>query len=142
MEKNIFKKETVGQKKILIIDDEPETIKELREYLESMGYRVTLTLSGKEGLAKIQQEPPDLIILDLMLPEMNGYKVARFIKFDKRFQNIPLIMFSARSDNLGEELAKEVGVDAWITKPFNPGAMRGVITRLISEEKIDRGSQK
>ncbi|MCM8784385.1 MAG: response regulator [Candidatus Omnitrophica bacterium] len=136
------KEKTAEQKKILIIDDEPETVKELIEHLESAGYKVTLALSGNEGLRKLREAPADLIILDLMLPEMNGYKVARFIKFDKRFRNIPLVMFSARSDKLGEEPAKEVGVDAWFTKPFKPQEMFPALEKLLGKITVERGVKK
>ncbi|MGE4357343.1 MAG: response regulator transcription factor [Candidatus Omnitrophota bacterium] len=118
-------------KKILIVDDEPESVEELRQNLENSGHRVIFAYDGREGLIKVQEENPDLVILDLMLPGMNGYKICRLLKYDERYRHIPIIMFSARADENGKELAKEVGIDAWLTKPFKREMVFQVIEKLL-----------
>ncbi len=129
------------KRKILVVDDEPEVTKAVKTGLESYGYEVSIAYDGREGLDKIHRDSPDLVILDLMLPEISGYKVCRLLKYDKRYSRIPVIMFSARADRTGQQLAKEVGADVWITKPFNVSTMAQTIENLLAG-KIERESKK
>ena len=109
----------MADKKILIIDDEPDLITALRIKFEAEGFEVISAKDGAEGLEKARIEMPNLIILDLMLPKINGYRVCRFIKFDETYKHIPIIMLTARVEEEDKKLGKEVGADYYLTKPFD-----------------------
>lgn len=109
---------------ILIIEDEPELIKVLRSYLEQAGFRVLAAYRGDTGLSIWEQNRPDLVILDLNLPGMDGLDVARAIR---RKSNVPLIMLTARVEETDQLIGLELGADDYITKPFSP---RLVIARV------------
>jgi len=101
--------------------------------LEANGYEVLPAYDGQEGLDKARKEKPDLIILDLMLPKMDGYKVCRMLKFDEKYKKIPIIMFTARAQETDKEMGEEVGADAYITKPFEPQALLAKIEELLGK---------
>jgi len=106
-------------KKILIIDDEMDFIDLLKARLEAEGYEIIAACDGAQGLEKAKEEKPDLILLDIMMPKMDGYQVCRFLKFDEAFKHIPIIMLSARSQAQDQKKGTEVGADAYVTKPFD-----------------------
>src|SRR3989339_1376415 len=105
-------------KKILVVDDEPDVVKLLKVRLEASGYAVIEAYDGQEGLDKAHNEMPDLIILDLMLPKLNGYQVCRMLKFDAKYQKIPIILLTARAGDEDQKQSVEAGANAYITKPF------------------------
>lgn len=118
-------------KKILLVDDERDLVETVTFRLEAAGYEVVSGFDGQEGLDKAKKENPDLIILDLMLPKMDGYKVCRMLKFDEKYKKIPIIMFTARAQETDKNMGKEVGADAYITKPFEPKELLGKIQELL-----------
>ena len=87
----------MNQKKILVVDDEADLVETLRFPLEMEGYQVLVSYNGEDGLNKARAENPDLIILDLMLPKLDGYKVCRLLKFDERYKHIPILMLTAKT---------------------------------------------
>ncbi len=103
--------------KILIADDEAEIRELLRLYLEKDGYEVLEAADGIETMAKVKKEQPDLLILDIMMPGLDGYRVLRNIREDN---NIPVIMLSAKDTNADKILGLDLGADDYITKPFEP----------------------
>ncbi len=105
-------------KKILIVDDEADIIEILQFVLESQGYECITAFDGEEGLKLAKEANPDLIILDVMMPKMNGYKISRLLKFDSKYKNIPILMLTARSQETDKALGEETGADEYITKPF------------------------
>jgi DNA-binding response OmpR family regulator len=111
-------------KKILVVDDEPKIVHVLRGYLESAGFQVAAAYDGSEALAAFRHEKPDLIILDLMLPAVDGLDVARAIR---RESDVPLIMLTARVDEADRLIGLELGADDYVTKPFSP---REVVARV------------
>jgi len=121
----------MDKKKILIVDDEDDLRKMLKFRLEATNYEVIEASDGEEGLNKARFERPDLIILDLMLPKIDGFKVCRMLKFDERHREIPIIMFTARAQMQDEKLGRETGADAYITKPFEPKVLLGKIEELL-----------
>ncbi len=123
----------MAKKKILIVDDEAELVELMKIRLEAAGYDVLKAYDGQEGLDKAKAEKPDLILLDIMMPKMDGYKVCGLLKKDSRFQKIPIILFSAKAQKEDEELAKEVGADLYITKPFEASVLLSKIQGLIKE---------
>lgn len=105
-------------KKILIVDDEADIVEILRFVLESKGYKCLTAYDGEEGLRTAKEESPDLIILDVMMPKINGYKISRLLKYDKKYKDIPILMITARSQEEDKIIGEETGADEYITKPF------------------------
>lgn len=108
----------MDKKRILIVDDEEDILNVLRFRLEANNYEVLSASNGQEGLNKARSMKPDLIILDLMLPKLDGYKICRILKFDESYKAIPIIIFTASAQKKDEELGMEMGADAYIAKPF------------------------
>lgn len=120
------------KKRILLVEDEKDMVYAVTLQLEANGYEVITASDGKEGLDKARTKKPDLIILDLMLPKMDGYKVCRMLKFDNKHKDIPIILFTARAQDSDKKIGKEVGADAYMTKPFEPGALLDKIRELLN----------
>jgi len=119
------------KKRILIIDDDMDFVGILRHNLEKRDYDVLTANNGREGLEKARTDKPDLVILDIMLPEADGYKVSRFLKFDMKYKNIPIIIFSSRRD--GAELSAKVGADAYIVKSADAEELFEKIESFLGE---------
>ena len=105
-------------KKILIVDDEADIIEILQFVLESNGYECITAFDGEEGLKLAREANPDLIILDVMMPKINGYKICRLLKYDEKYKDIPIFMVTARSQEEDKIIGEETGADEYITKPF------------------------
>ncbi|MFH1046129.1 MAG: response regulator [Candidatus Omnitrophota bacterium] len=120
-------------KKILIVDDEPQLVEMLSIRLEASGYKVIAAGDGQEGFDKARSENPDLIILDLMLPKMDGYKVCALLKKDARYKKIPIILFTAKAQDEDRKLGQEVGADAYLAKPFEPSLLLETLKRFLGE---------
>lgn len=111
-------------KKILVVDDEAQITELITSYLEREGYQVATAADGEEALEVYRKEQPDLILLDLMLPKLNGYEVCREIRAQSR---VPIIMLTARDEEPDKIVGLELGADDYITKPFSP---REVVARV------------
>jgi DNA-binding response OmpR family regulator len=120
-------------KKILIIDDEQDFIKMVELRIKSAGYEVVTACDGMDGLEKARAEKPDLIILDVMLPKMNGDEVCRMLKFDTNYRKIPIIILTARAQKKDEVRAMEAGADAYLQKPFEPNILLDKIRDLLQQ---------
>ena len=120
-------------KKILLVDDEAALVEMMKMRLEANGYEVISAYDGEEALEKAKKEGPDIIILDLMLPKLDGYKVCRLLKFDEKYKSIPIIMLTARAQKSDVEMGSKVGADAYITKPFEASILLGKIKELTKE---------
>ena len=118
-------------KKILLVDDEVGLVDMMKMRLEANNYDVITAFDGNEALEKAKKENPDLIILDLMLPKMDGYKVCGLLKTDTRYSKIPIIIFSAMAQEKDKKLAEEVKADTYITKPFDPQVLLSKIKELL-----------
>ena len=119
-------------KKILLVEDEPEFRLALRTRLEANGYDIIEANDGATGLNTARHQNPDLIILDVMLPKMDGFKVARLLKFDVKYKNIPLMMLTVMSQASDRKMGQAVGADAYLTKPYQPQELLDTISTLIS----------
>jgi DNA-binding response OmpR family regulator len=106
-------------KNILIVDDEQDIVESLKFVLEAAGYNCYSAYDGEEGLRLAKEITPDLVILDIMMPKINGYKISRLLKFDKKYENIPIIMLTARSQESDKAIGEETGANEYITKPFD-----------------------
>jgi len=118
-------------KKILVVDDEQNIIKVLQARLEAEGYEVVTASDGEEALQKVGTEKPNLIILDIMMPKIDGFEVCRRLKRDETFQHIPVVMLTALGQAANIKEGMEKGADAYIAKPFNTVALLGIIQGLV-----------
>ena len=124
----------MGEKKtrILVVDDEKDLVEGLSLRLDAMGYEVISAYDGQEALSKAQNESPDLIILDLMLPKMDGYHVARLLKFDESYKDIPIIMLTARGQSQDRQQGFNCGANAYMVKPFDSKELIAEIEKLLA----------
>jgi two-component system alkaline phosphatase synthesis response regulator PhoP len=109
---------------ILVVDDEPEIVRLVRSYLEQEGYRVVTAYDGEEALYTARYEKPDLVVLDILMPKMDGLEFTRRVR---REQDVPIIMLTARADETDRIVGLEMGADDYVTKPFSP---REVVARV------------
>ncbi|MEW6008553.1 MAG: response regulator [Candidatus Omnitrophota bacterium] len=119
------------KKRILVVDDEPDFLMAIKAMLEANNFTVLTAVDGQEGLNLARREKPDLIVLDLMLPKMDGYKVCRFLKFDEKYQKIPIIMLTARGQEEDKQLGKEMGADFYIVKSERPEVLLDKIKEFL-----------
>lgn len=105
-------------KKILIVDDEQDIVESLKFVLEASNYTCYSAYNGEDGLKLAKEIVPDLIILDVMMPKINGYKISRLLKYDAKYKDIPILMVTARSQEEDKLIGEETGADEYITKPF------------------------
>ncbi|MEO0089226.1 MAG: response regulator [candidate division WOR-3 bacterium] len=122
-------------KKILIIEDEEAIRFILEKRLSDAGYLTISAENGIEGLNKARKENPDLILLDLMLPGIDGYQICSMLKRDRRYAHIPIIILTARIQQKDYELAMELGADAFLTKPFENQVLLSKIEELLKNNK-------
>ena len=120
-------------KRLLIVDDEPELVLLMEVRLKTSGYETLRATDGQSALEIAKKEKPDLIILDIMLPKMDGYKVCALLKKDARYAKIPIILFTARAQADDMKIGEEVGADAYITKPYDPQVLLAKIGELIEK---------
>lgn len=121
------------KKRVLVVDDEVALVEVLRMRLESLGFEVIVAYDGPEALEKSRSEYPDLILLDLMLPKLDGYRVCKMLKFDEKYQDIPIIMLTALAQESDIKLGYEIGADMYITKPFQSDHLIASIQKLLAE---------
>lgn len=124
----------MANEKILLVDDEQGLVDMITLRLRACGYEVIHASDGQEALEKAKRESPHLIILDLMLPKMDGYKVCGLLKADSRYNKIPIILFTARAQEEDKKIGKEVGADAYIIKPFDSQVLLEKIKELLGKK--------
>ena len=117
---------------ILVVDDEPKITRIARDYLEKNGYRVTVAADGQSALTTARREKPDLVILDLMLPQMDGREVCKILR---RESDVPIIMLTALAEEVDQVTGLEIGADDYITKPFSPRALVARVRALLRRTK-------
>jgi two-component system alkaline phosphatase synthesis response regulator PhoP len=121
------------KKRILIVDDEPDLLETIQLSLEIEGYECLVAYDGFRGFERARKEKPDLIILDVMLPGMNGYKVCRLLKFDEKYKHIPIIMLTAEAQEKDRLTGKQTGADFYMTKPFSPDKLLVKVKEYLGE---------
>jgi DNA-binding response OmpR family regulator len=124
----------VAATKILVVDDEPDVASLLTLMLKSQGYAVINAADGQEALEKARGENPDLILLDVMLPKMDGYKVARMLKFDENFSHIPIIMLTAKIQERDKATGLEMGANDYMTKPFDTAVLLAKVKGILEKK--------
>lgn len=120
-----------NSKKILIVDDEQDIVETLKFILEAQGYTCFCAYNGEDGLNQAKEIMPDLIILDVMMPKINGYKISRLLKYDNKYKNIPIIMVTARSQEQDKLIGEETGVNEYISKPFELDEILAVVKKYL-----------
>ncbi len=124
------------KKKILIIEDYNNIVEILTMRLSAMGYAVISARDGQEGLTLARKEKPDLIVLDVTLPKMNGYKISRLLKFDSRYKDIPIIMLTSRETKRDEQIGLETGADEYIYKSDRTGKLLKTIRHFLDSTPV------
>jgi DNA-binding response OmpR family regulator len=122
----------MDQKKVLIVDDELSILVPLKFLLEKNNYRVDLAQSGKDALEKISLSKPDLILLDIMLPDLDGYEIFQMIRENPEWDDIKVIYLSAKNRDVDIAKGLNLGVDAYVTKPFSNSELLEKIRVLVS----------
>ena len=119
-------------KKILIVDDKLEVVELVTATLEGEGYQVISASDGREALEKIGKEKPDLVLLDIIMPKMDGLEVLAKAKKDSQTKDIPIIMLTAKGQKLDQEKGEELGATSYIVKPFSPSHLLIKIEEIIA----------
>ena len=114
--------------RILVVDDEPKIVQLVRDYLERAGFTVSTARDGNEALMRAHQERPDLIVLDLGLPQLDGLEVTRRLRRDS---GVPIIMLTARDDETDKVVGLELGADDYVTKPFSPRELEARVRAVL-----------
>ena len=125
----------MANEKLLVVDDEKDFVDMLAERLEAKGFDVIEAFNGKEGLEKAHSEEPDLIILDIIMPEMSGYDVCRKLKLNAKFKETPVVMLTAKFEPNDINFGREMGADAYITKPLELELLLHKINALLRLKK-------
>lgn len=125
--------EDMANEQILVVDDEPHIVELATMYLTREQYQVRSVGDGKAALAAIRANKPDLVVLDLMLPEMDGYEVCRTVRNES---DVPILMLTARDDDIDKIIGLEIGADDYMTKPFNPRELVARIKAIL--RRVDR----
>ena len=120
------------RKKVLIVDDSPVTVASLSQMLSSDHYQLVQASNGREALDRAFSEHPDLILMDIMMPELNGFEAARILKEDNRTHNIPIIMVTALDDPEHKTAGHEAGAEEYLTKPVRPQELIARVGSLIT----------
>src|SRR5476649_1021244 len=125
--------------RILVVDDEPEAVELVEFNLKQAGYLVNTAADGAEALKKAHAQPPDLIVLDVMLPEMDGFEACKVLRLDPVTAKVPIVMLTAKASEIDRVLGLELGADDYLTKPFSPRELllriKKILARGASEEK-------
>ena len=124
----------MAKKRVLIVDDEQDIVEAIRFNLESENIECLETGDGWEALKMAREESPDLIILDIMLPSMDGYQISRLLKFDDKFKDSPIIMLTARAQKSEMERGKETGADEYLAKPFDMNVLVDLVKKYLAKD--------
>lgn len=120
------------KKKILVVDDEPDLLEVIGMRLEASGYAIITAFNGKEGLQKVKESSPDLIVTDVLMPEMDGFEFYKELKKDETTSGIPILVLTARGKM--EDSFKVMGADSFLPKPFSPEKLLSEVNRLLKKE--------
>jgi len=124
--------------RILVVDDEPDLLELVRFNLDQAGYRVDTAQSGREAMTMLRRSAPDLVVLDLMLPDLSGEEVCRQLRADVQLAHLPVIMLTAKSEEVDRVVGFELGADDYVTKPFSP---RELVLRIRAVLRRGSGPQ-
>ena len=124
-----------NSKKILVVDDEPDVLCVLKSYLEQKKcFHICLACDGEEALRKIEEETPDLIILDLGIPKLPGTEVCKKVKMNERLKNIPIIVLTGKAEEVDKVICKVIGANFYMTKPLNLHELLETVNKILGLE--------
>ncbi len=124
---------------ILIVEDEPSMVELLRYNLESEGFQVTSATDGEEAMLSIEEQKPDMVLLDWMLPKLSGIEICRRLRRDQEFRNLPVIMITARAEETDRVRGLDVGADDYVSKPFSPAELMARIRAVLRRHNPNLG---
>ena len=127
-------------RKILAVDDERHIVRLVQVNLERAGYQVVTAFDGREALEKVALEKPDLIVLDVMMPYMDGFEVLQTLRKNQSTRDLPVIMLTAKAQDADVFRGWQSGVDAYLTKPFNPSELMAFVRRILEGNGPTGGS--
>jgi len=135
---------TASAKKILIVEDEKDILQLVKLYLDKEGYRTVTASTGSEGLKQVRAEKPDLVVLDLMLPEIDGLEVCKRLRSAPETAMLPIIMLTAKAEESDTIIGLELGADDYVTKPFSPKTLVARVKALLRrlERKPEEGQPR
>lgn len=119
--------------RVLAVDDSPTILEMIQAILVAGGYEVITATDGQEALNVARSEAPDLILLDVMLPKLDGYRVCRLLKFDQKFKSIPIIMLTAKSEEQSVVTGIRTGADQYLTKPIEPERLLSAVAEELNK---------
>ncbi len=131
----------MAQGRILIVEDDKHISKLVKYNLEKAGFDCTVTITGEEALEVLDKEPIELIILDIMLPKMDGFQACKQIKQDKKFSHIPIIMLTAKGEEVDRVVGFELGADDYVVKPFSPRELVLRVKAILKRGKPEEGTK-
>jgi two-component system alkaline phosphatase synthesis response regulator PhoP/two-component system response regulator VicR len=123
--------------KILAVDDERHIVRLIQVNLERAGYEVVTAYDGREALKKIEEEKPDMVVLDVMMPYMDGFETLKQIRANPQTRNLPVIMLTAKAQDQDVFQGYSQGADIYLTKPFNPMELLTFVKRIFTEMETD-----
>ena len=121
------------KKTVLVVDDQPSNVRLIQINLEREGYRVLTAADGVEGMQRVQETRPDLILLDVIMPRKDGFEMLRELKADPELQDIPVVMLTVDVRNLAIVEGHRIGADLYLPKPFHPKELVSVVRRTLKE---------
>lgn len=120
---------------VLVVEDSPAQREMITNLLRGSGLQVTEAGDGEEALKQVKNSPPDLVVLDIVMPILNGYEVCRRLKSDPQTQNLPVVMCSTKNEEFDRYWGMRQGADAYVSKPFQPSELVGTVKRLLRLER-------
>lgn len=127
--------------RVLIVEDEPDIRELVVHHLKREGYQVSAAASGEEALRQVQAAPPDLVLLDLMMPAMDGLEVCRRLRQDPATASLPIVMLTARGDEIDRVLGLEIGADDYVVKPFSPKELLARVRAVLRRSRPAGGAE-
>ena len=132
----------MAAQKILVCDDERHIVRLIQVNLERQGYQVVTAYDGKEGLEKVKSEKPDMVVLDVMMPYMDGFEVLKHIRRDPATEALPVIMLTAKAQDKDVFEGYHYGADMYLTKPFNPMELISFVKRIARGDDGGTGGKR
>ncbi len=125
--------------RIYVVDDEPDMVELLATVLKGEGYEIETYTDGRVALARVLEEPPDLLLLDLMMPDLDGFELLKLLRLDSRGRNVVVLVVSARTGHRAQLETLQLGANAYIYKPFSPRELAVQVRHLLDERRGSPG---
>jgi two-component system, OmpR family, alkaline phosphatase synthesis response regulator PhoP len=128
--------------RVLVIDDEPDILLLCRVNLEHAGHEALWAMDGENGLALLREQRPDAVVLDLMLPKIDGFDVLKTLERERAVADVPIVVLTAMAGEQERRTSFEIGADEFITKPFSPGSLLDILDQLMAMTPSDRAAKR